>query len=239
MMLPKTPRDYLLVRLEKAFEDQIATKSGVKLYRDTFLTPEWSTTVVGTVVSVPNTITKSEMKPAMNGFIPQAEVGGEIIFTYMVVFEGDPRDGDSFYHKNQVLINGEFLWKVDYQYILGYFKDSEIIPASGYVFLQEMEDDITGANLVDLLSGSNISMDKYLKQFENSTGLVAATIGETKKVKNKARIVYAGINKTTEPNLNLKQGDVVLFDQRYAMKYEIRGQSYLIIQQHYLKAKEV
>jgi co-chaperonin GroES (HSP10) len=239
----KSPCDYLFIRMEKAFEDEIATSNGVKLYRNTDLQPEWTATVVGEVVSVPNRITTDEghlqFKPNLKGFIPEAEAGDQVIFSYQVVHDGTPRDRDSYDHKNLFLYNGDFLWKVDYQFVLGYIKNGEIIAASGYTFLEEMEEEITGVDLRDLLGGSDVNIHKYVEKLGNKGGIVTATVGETIKVKNKARVAYVGKTRAHEPNLNLKKGDVIRYDQRFGMKYEIKGNNYIILMNQYIVAKEI
>jgi co-chaperonin GroES (HSP10) len=123
--------------------------------------------------------------------------------------------------------------------VYGYFKEGKLMPASGYVFLEELEEQITGIDLRDLIEGSSINIKKYMEQLSDKGGIVTATIGQTVKPKNKARVVAIGKNRTHEPILSIKEGDVIRYDQRYGMKYEIKGKNYIILHQNKIVGKEV
>ena len=49
------PVNDILLHLDKKFQDEIITESGIKLYIDTRFNSEWHATVVGEVAALPTT----------------------------------------------------------------------------------------------------------------------------------------------------------------------------------------
>jgi len=87
---PTCIQNYIIVELSKAFQDEIVTGSGFKLFKDTTFRPEWNVTVSGKVASVPLNLTMGDGRfhslypdrPDINQIV---QVGDEIIFSYLVV----------------------------------------------------------------------------------------------------------------------------------------------------------
>jgi co-chaperonin GroES (HSP10) len=207
-----SPVDKVLVQLEKTFQDEIILESGVKLFKYTALTPEWDATCVGKVVSVPRRLSK---RTELKGMGIEIASGDEVILSYMVVFDCDLRDRNTPIHHNLFFHEGQYYWKVDYFHILGYFKDGEMIPAAGYVFLEEI---------------------KEVRQPLMQNGLWMPDMTVKERTKGKAKVIGVGKNKTQEPKLSVEKGDTVRFADRYACKYEVKGRQIIILPQQYLLA---
>jgi co-chaperonin GroES (HSP10) len=90
MATPSCILNNILVELPKAFQDEISSGNGVKLYKDTTFRPEWNATISGIVASVPTQLTIGDGgaqslyfdRPNINQIV---QVGDEIIFSYLVI----------------------------------------------------------------------------------------------------------------------------------------------------------
>lgn len=212
-MLPKAPVDNYIIKLDKAFQDEITTPGGLKLYMDTHYSPEWNTTVTGTIVSLPNRLSK---RPELRGKVIEGAEGEEVIISYMVVYDMEQRENDTPVHNNLFYYNGEYYWKCDTFAVLGFIRGEQLIPAQGYVFLEAVEE-----------------------PKEERIGLIwmpESTVKE--QPKGKGKVIGVGANKTTDPKLGIQEGDVVRFADKFAQKYEVRGRKFLILDQSKILAKE-
>lgn len=213
-MLPKAPVNNYIVQLDKAFQDEIVTPGGLKLYIDTRFSPEWNTTVTGKIVSVPGKISSDRLD--LKGRTIEGEAGEEVIISYMVVFDGDHRENDTFLHNNLFYYNGEYYWKCDAFAVLGFIRDGKLIPAQGYVFVEALEE-----------------------QKEERIGLIWMPESYVKEQpKGRGRVIGVGKNKTHEPRLSIEEGDIVRYPDRFAQKYEVSGRKFQILDQNKILAKE-
>jgi len=96
MVYPKSPVNTILVQIEKKYEDEIITGSGIKLYKDTSYNPEWNVTATGKVVSVParlaDRVTEAGTFVAGDSptlIVPDVQVGDELFFGYSVIEDKD------------------------------------------------------------------------------------------------------------------------------------------------------
>lgn len=217
-MPPVAPANFLIVKMDKAFQDEIVFESGVKLFKPTDNEPEWHVSVTGTVISVPNRIQKKVdgyEKPEYKGLKQDVKVGDTVIFSYMVCFDMDLKERDTPVHANLFYHNGEWFWKVDYQFVLGYIRDGVLSAATGYVFLEAVED---GTEKIGLI------------------WMPESTVKE--KAKDKARVLAVGENKEHEPKLSIREGDIVYYPERFGQKYEINNRKYIVLNQNYLVGAE-
>jgi co-chaperonin GroES (HSP10) len=90
MAVPTCIENNILVKLDKSFQDEIVTDSGIKFFTDTTFNPEWNVSISGVVVSVPHKLT--EGNGGVHSLIPErpnisqiVKAGDEIIFSYTVV----------------------------------------------------------------------------------------------------------------------------------------------------------
>jgi co-chaperonin GroES (HSP10) len=212
-MQPKAPVDNYIIQLDKAFQDEITTPSGIKLFIDTKFSPEWNTTVTGRIVSLPQ---KLSSRPELRGRVIEGAEGEEVIISYMVVFDGDHRENDTFIHNNLFFYNGEWYWKCDTFAVLGFIRDGKLIPAQGYVFLEALEE-----------------------PKEEKIGLIWLPESVVKeKPKGRAKVIGVGANKTCDPKLGIAEGDVVRYPDKFAQKYEVHGKNIIILDQSRILAKE-
>lgn len=96
MVYPKSPVNTILVQIEKKYEDEIITGSGIKFYKDTSYNPEWNVTATGKVISVParlsDRVTEAGTFVAGDSptqIIPDVQVGDELFFGYNVIEDKD------------------------------------------------------------------------------------------------------------------------------------------------------
>lgn len=112
MPYPRTISDKILVQIDKKYQDEIVTESGVKFYKDASFNPEWNVTVTGKVVAVPKRISKTD--PFKARLHAEVMPGDELFFSYAVVETKEVRkDGESFTEQtldnatNRVWTNGK------------------------------------------------------------------------------------------------------------------------------------
>ena len=108
MSVPSFIQNHILVELPKAFQDEIISDGGLRLYKDTTFRPEWSTTVQGKVASTPKSLT---MGGGNNSIDPDRPLikqivkeGDEIVFNYLVVMNRGQTEnvGDIFTREDPI-----------------------------------------------------------------------------------------------------------------------------------------
>lgn len=119
--IPQCPSNYILVEIGKKFNDIVTTASGMQLYQDTTFRPEEYATVLGKVASIPRSVNGGDW-PRRSLIEPIVEVGDEIAFNYLTVFDLNHKDDreDVYYEdptKNPFLQQwsnkkGEKIWVV-------------------------------------------------------------------------------------------------------------------------------
>jgi hypothetical protein len=88
MPLPEIP-NHLLVKIDRKYQDEIVTEGGHKLFVDTRFRPEWHATINGRVVEAPERLS---LPQPWKGLAPEVEVGDEVYFSYLVLFDRQHRD---------------------------------------------------------------------------------------------------------------------------------------------------
>lgn len=211
--MPQAPTDNYIIRMDKAFQDEITTPGGLKLYMDTYYSPEWNTTVTGNIVSVPRRLTS---RPDLRGRTIEGCAGEEMIFSYMVVYDMESRDNDTPIHNNLFYHGGEYFWKVDAFQVLGFIRNGELCPAQGYVFLEAMQ-----------------------PETPPKSGLIWLPESTVKEApKGRGRVIGVGANKSTDPKLSIAAGDVVRYAEKFACRYTVKGREIIILDQAKVLAKE-
>lgn len=211
-MLPVSPINFVFVKMQ-AYDEVVKTQSGITLYKDTTFNPEWNATLSAEVLTVPQAVRCVDGDT--HGLIPFVKKGDKVLFRYIVVQQMEQRDNDTPIHFNQHLIEGELYWKINYSMILGVVRDGVLIPAPGYVFAKQVEE---------------VS--------EERKGLIyVPENARVKEKKGKAVVVSAGVPKKNMPDLGLNEGDVVVYRNGMAEKYDLEGSRYLVIRQEYIAAK--
>lgn len=219
-MIPTSPLNYIFVKM-KAYDDEIKTKSGVTLYKDTTYNPEWNATISAEALSIPLSV--RQYRPEEKGGLVSMETkgltefvkkGDIVLFRYMVVMQREQNDGYEDNHLNKHLIDGEIYWKVDYNMVLGVIRDGKLIPANGYIFAKKPE-------------------EKKVESF-----LIIPDHLKTESVKNCAVVEYVGEPKKGAKKLDIVKGDKILFNDQFAEKYTINDEDFLVIRQEYVMGKQ-
>jgi hypothetical protein len=219
LMPPKCPVNYLVVGLKNAYQDEIEFDSGVKLFVDTSYRPEWNTTCLGKVLSIPDKISKrypsGEVRPEYKGMTIEAKENDDVIFSYMVIEDKEQRPGNTDVHRNQFYHDGKYYWKVDVQLILGYIREGKLVAAQGHIFLKDVEK----------------------KAEEKAGSLYLPEMSKTGRVGNRAEVVSVGNPYTHLNKLSAGEGQEIIYDDRYAQRYSIPQFGDIIIcDQRYIAA---
>lgn len=87
------PINAALVSIDKAFQDEITTPSGFKLWLDGSYNKNFTATVTGKITALP----LKAQTPQQEKILRELSIGDEIAFSYQVVFDIDyVSDGDQF-----------------------------------------------------------------------------------------------------------------------------------------------
>lgn len=131
----KSPKKYI-VQLDKAYMDEIQTKSGIVLYRDTSWRPEYYAQTNGVVTAIPKF-------NALN-----VSVGDQIYFSYQVVEDKEQRDRDTDVHRNLLFYKGKKAWLVAPDLIYFKVRDDKIEMLNGYVLLDMIEEETKSSLII-------------------------------------------------------------------------------------------
>ena len=86
----QTPKNKVLLKLDKLYTDELILEGGLKLYLDPTFRPEWNVTVSGTISALP--------KDGLMGL----RLGERVFFSYNVVNERKWEDDRKFFVRNNV-----------------------------------------------------------------------------------------------------------------------------------------
>lgn len=125
-----------IVQLDKAYMDEIQTKSGIVLYRDTTWNPEFYAQTNGLVTGLPRF---NEL---------DVTTGDQIYFSYQVVEDKEQRDRDTDVHKNLLFRKGKKVWLVAPELIYFRVRNDQLQMLNGYVLLDMIEEETKSALIV-------------------------------------------------------------------------------------------
>lgn len=166
--------------------------------------------IVGTVVSIPKTITTHIR--GYNGFTTKdIKVGDTAIFRFDVVcdfVELGAGLGRKF--KNMFEYRGKEYWMCDIQKLFGIIRDGEIKMVNGYVMLADFTE-------------SAIVLPTHLKRKVRGT--------------QSSEVLQIGSAKENLSHIGVKNGETVYFNPNLAAKYQINGKPFRIIQQEKILGK--
>lgn len=130
-------------------------------------------------------------------------------------------DGDIQY-ENLVLFNGVLYWKVDYSMLIGFIREidgaKKVHAGRGFVFVEPME-----VELGDMTEGG-IVIPEHMRVQKSKRWGVARMIGESRDGKIMPSI---------------KEGDKVMWDERFGEQYEIGGLPWIVLKQEQILGKLV
>ena len=168
-MIPTSPLNHFTIALDSPFDDEIVTKSGVKLYRDVTYNPENYATTNGIVTAVPRfDYNKTDVK-----------VGDQLFFSYQVIMDLEQRDRDTPVHKNMIFYKGEKHWLVNNELVYFFVRDDKIHMQNGFVLLNPIEEEIK----------SMLIIPEYLKK-KKYVGKAQVINSANKDISNVNDIVY-------------------------------------------------
>lgn len=134
----QTPLNKFIVQFDKAYMDEVETKSGIKLYRDTTFHPENHAQTNGMITNVPKYL-EDDM---------DITEGDQIYFSYQVVEDKEQRDRDSDVHKNLLFYNQQKSWIVDKDLIYFRVRGDEIKMVNGYALLNLIEEEVKSTLII-------------------------------------------------------------------------------------------
>jgi co-chaperonin GroES (HSP10) len=166
--------------------------------------------IVGEVVSIPKTISKT--KDYEGYTTSNIKIGDVAIFSYKVIYDLiiKQENGNPVY-RNMLSYQGKELFSCDIRNLFGVIRDGEIIMLNGYVMLADFE-------------LPKIIVSASLRKQKNTT---------------KSEILYIGDSKTHLEPINMKQGDIAVFDGGKAAHYQINDKKFVILQQDRVLGKEI
>lgn len=129
------------------------------------------------------------------------------------------RDDDAVY-ANLMWINPEHqFWLVDYIFAIAFKRDGELRMIGGNILLEPLEEDRG-----EYFGGSKIIVPEHLRKVTRE---------------GVAKVVSIGAPLKNQKPIDLKAGDTVRFDKRFAEKYKFFGKDYLLIKNRRALAKVI
>jgi co-chaperonin GroES (HSP10) len=142
----------IFVQIEKKFQDEIVTDSGITFYKDTSFNPEENSTVSGIVVGIPTVVDKNNVTPE---FKHNVLVGDKLYFNFNVVLDSD----------NLIIHEGQEYWTVDYWNAIALVRDGQVIPVGDYILIDPIQEEVKSFLIIP---------DAYKKK-EGNRGVVYAS----------------------------------------------------------------
>lgn len=132
----------IFVKIDKRFQNEIETESGLKLYKDTSFKPEENSTIVGDVVAVPD---KYDRSMGTDQFQANVKAGDKLYFNFLVAID----------EENRIEVDGEEYWMVDYFNAIALVRDGKLIPVGDYILIEPIEEKIES----NLIIPDNVDME--------------------------------------------------------------------------------
>lgn len=130
----------IFVTIDKRFQDEVTTESGLVLYKDTSFNQEENSTTFGTVVAVPD---KYDHSMGTEDFKANVEVGDKLYFNFLVTIDDESR----------IEIDGKEYWMVDYFNAIALVRNGEVKAVGDYILiepiLEEIETDLIVPDMVN------------------------------------------------------------------------------------------
>lgn len=125
----------IFVKIDKKFQDEVVTESGVKFYKDPTYNPEENSTTFGIVTHTP---VKVDKQTVGKGFVHNVKVGDKLYFNYNVVMDPD----------NCIEIDGEEYWMVDYWNAIATVRDGVVHPVGEYILVDPIIEEAVKSSLL-------------------------------------------------------------------------------------------
>lgn len=125
----------IFVQIEKRFQDEVTTESGIKFYKDPTFNQEENSTTFGTVVGIPENVDKVNVDP---DFQHNVQVGDKLYFNFNVVLDWD----------NMIEHNGQEYWIVDYWNAIALVRDGQVKPVGSYILISPLKEEVKSSVLI-------------------------------------------------------------------------------------------
>ena len=126
----------IIVTVDKKFDDEIETESGITFYKDTTFEPEWNARSYGTIVSAPHKVPAILNSDIFNSLVYPGE---KLYFNYGVTMDDD----------NLIEHEGQEYWSVDWYNALAVVGSDGKIRALGiHVLVEPIEETVEHSFLV-------------------------------------------------------------------------------------------
>lgn len=149
------PISQVLVQIEQAFQDEIITDSGLKLYLDPSYQKAWQSTVQGVVSRLP-----IKVNPKDKAIYDQLKVGDEVAMSFQVVADFEFKsDSDQF----MPVTEGNDMYR-EFTNAKGYWVKVYALPGKiSALWVGLYQDNRT--NLIDGIQGTQSQVETWLSQF--------------------------------------------------------------------------
>jgi hypothetical protein len=166
--------------------------------------------VIGTIVSLPRTIVKDRWHDGFS--TSDLNVGDTIFFSHSVISEyyQSEHNGDPIY-KNMVRYKEHEYFFADITQIYAVRKDDSWYMINGYVMAMPFHED-------------KIFVQQVFRDSHKAKSSGCLKIGSAK---------------TTVKPIDVKAGDEIYYNPNKAIKYQLNGKHFIILQQHHVLGKEV
>jgi hypothetical protein len=208
----RCPVKYLIVTIEKKFQDTVVFKSGTTLYIDPSWDPSMYAMMEAEVVSAPS---RTGYDPGdfrtwdYKGLSIDMEPGDKILMDYRTIFSyTDQPDRDTPIYKNLFFVEGIEYWKCALGHVLAYIREGEIHMVNGWVMGDILQEELPQTSII--IIPDNV---------------------KTKPYKDRMRIRHIGSPLPHEPKLKAKVGDLVYIDPKYVQEYRVNEDSFYIVRQ--------
>ena len=127
----------IFVKIDKKFQDEVETESGIKFYKDPTFNPEDNSTNFGIVAFIPETVDKVNVE---EDFIHNVQVGDKLYFNYNVVMDPD----------NCLVHDGEEYWMVDYWNAIALVRDGKVEPVGSYILIDPIKEEEVKSSIIHI-----------------------------------------------------------------------------------------
>lgn len=202
------PYDKVLVTIEKKFTDKVGS-----LYIDTRFVPEQHVTTIGKVVAVPEAFSERIEFDGMR--LDEVQVGDEVCFSYLVVFDKEQREGYIDRHRNLIIgDDGEEYWMVDLFHCF---------------FVRRKRDDGDTWDIIPV--GSYTVIEPVVTEQDSIGSFILPEFAKRTETKGRGIVRYTGEPLLNQAVLDLLPGDEVRFDHSIAQRYGCLNGEYFMVRQ--------
>jgi co-chaperonin GroES (HSP10) len=125
----------IFVTIDKRFQDEVTTDSGIVFYKDTSYHLEENSTTVGIVAAIPD---KYDRAMGTEDFKANVQVGDKLYFNFLVTVD----------EENRIEVDGKEYWMVDYFQAIALVRDGEIHPVGDYILIEPIEEKVESSLII-------------------------------------------------------------------------------------------